>query len=100
MKIHSLIFISSLVSLLASLLVTVGCSSKPTQPQASVAPAQSSDKTSQALATSWTNSSFTATLKEGFHFNEQAPNQLTVGGKGVKAKSVKPRELVFSPVKK
>ncbi len=47
------------------------------------------------LTTSWSETGFSASLKEGFHFNEQAPNQLTVNGVGLKPTKSSPRALEF-----
>jgi thiol-disulfide isomerase/thioredoxin len=52
-------------------------------------------KTAGALKTQLNGALFEATLNDGFHFNEQAPNQVTVDGQGLKPEKSKPRELVF-----
>lgn len=49
----------------------------------------------EGLTTNVNGTTFTATVKEGFHFNEAAPNQLTIDGQGYKPKAQKPRELIF-----
>lgn len=57
------------------------------------APAPS--KTQHALKSLFADSFFSASLQEGFHFNEKAPNQVRVGGSTHKHKLLQPREIRF-----
>lgn len=52
-------------------------------------------RSAKALTYMSANQVFHATLEEGFHFNEKAPNSIVSGQKKILPKSLRPRELSF-----
>ncbi len=57
---------------------------------------QAASRSGSALSSELKNQEFTASLKEGFHFNEKAPNSLSLDGHLLKAKSLSVRKVEFS----
>lgn len=57
-------------------------------------------KSLKALSTRQTDKAFIGDLQEGFHFNEKAPNSITVDGVSAKPKVLKPRHIEFSRASK
>ncbi len=55
-------------------------------------------RTQHVLKTELKNAAFTGTLKEGYHFNDKAPNALTLDGKMLKPAKLNTREVEFSPL--
>jgi thioredoxin-like negative regulator of GroEL len=53
-------------------------------------------RTKDALKTEIKDGEFTATLKEGFHFNEKAPNAVTIDEKVIKPARLSAREAAFT----
>lgn len=60
------------------------------------AQAYAGPRVAQALTTSLNELVFTANLKDGFHFNEKAPNSLEVDGQSLKPEALSAREAKFS----
>lgn len=57
--------------------------------------ASGASRTDGALRTELKNSTFTATVKDGFHFNDKAPNAALIDGKQVKPTSLNTKSVVF-----
>lgn len=57
-------------------------------------------RTAGSLQTELKDGVFTAKLKDGFHFNEKAPNKITLDGKDQKPVSLTAREALFEGVPK
>lgn len=53
-------------------------------------------RVAQAISTSLKDLVFTANLKDGFHFNEKAPNKLEIDGQTISPESLSGREAKFS----
>lgn len=56
-------------------------------------------RTAGQIMTETKDGTFRATVKDGFHINEKAPNGATVDGDAVKPTKIGPREAVFSGLK-
>lgn len=60
--------------------------------------AMAATRTGAALKTEIKDGEFSATLKEGFHFNEKAPNAVTVDDKVIKPAKISAREATFTGI--
>jgi len=63
-------------------------------------PSYAGPRTAGSLTTGLKDGAFTATLKDGFHFNEKAPNSATVDGTVIKPTKLSSREARFEGVAK
>ncbi len=57
-------------------------------------------RTNGQVSTVTQDASFLVTVKEGYHFNEKAPNSAVIDGQMTKASKVGAREVVFSSLPK
>lgn len=53
-------------------------------------------KSAAALTTKTDKTAFVGELKEGFHFNDKAPNVVTLEGRSLKPKTLRPRRIEFA----
>jgi tetratricopeptide (TPR) repeat protein len=63
-------------------------------------PAYAGVRTAGQIRTEWKDSNFTATVNDGFHINEKAPNAAVVDGATIKPGKLSTREAVFTGLPK